>query len=80
MSKIRLNLEVSQEVSDLLERLAATEETTKADIVRRALSVIKAFDEQKLHGRGHLGFTSDPTKLDAEMLGVLSSTRDQRDD
>jgi hypothetical protein len=73
MAKIRLNLEVSQELANLLDRLAESEDTTKAEIVRRALSVVKAFEEQRLHGRTHMGFASDPTKLDAEMLGILSS-------
>ena len=72
MSKIRLNIEVSQELANLLDSLASKEDTTKADIVRRALSVVKAFDEQRERGRMHIGFASDPTRLESEILGILS--------
>jgi predicted transcriptional regulator len=73
VAKVRMNIEVSQDVADLLEQLSREEATTKTEIVRRALSVLKAYKQQKQKGRAHLGFTSDPTKLDAEMLGVLDS-------
>jgi hypothetical protein len=71
MAKVRMNIEVSQEVADFLEEVARDEATTKTEIVRRALSVLKAYKQQKSKGRGHIGFASDPTKLDAEILGVL---------
>jgi predicted transcriptional regulator len=72
MAKVRMSIEVSQDVADFLEEVARDEDTSKTEIVRRALSVLKAFRQQKSKGRGHLGFASDPTKLDAEMLGVLN--------
>jgi len=84
MAKIRLSIEVSQELSDFLDSIAASEDTTRTEIVRRALSVVKAFDGQRALGRTHLGFVDDPRKLDAEMLGILdssprgSSSREQR--
>ena len=71
MAKVRMSMEVSQEVADLLEQLAAEEETTKTEIVRRALSVLKAYKAQKKQGRTHIGFASDPTSLDAEIVGIL---------
>ncbi len=74
MAKIRLSIEVSQELADLLDSLARSEDTTRTEIVRRSISVLKAFKEQQAVGRPHLGFTADPRKLDAEMLGILSST------
>lgn len=73
MAKVRLNLEVSQDMANLLDNLAEHEDTTKAEIVRRALSVMKAYSEQMSRGRTHLGFVADPTSLDAEMLGILSA-------
>jgi hypothetical protein len=66
-----MNLEVSSEVAELLEDLAREEATTKTEIVRRALSVLKAYRAQKEKGRPHIGFTTDPTKLDAEIIGIL---------
>jgi hypothetical protein len=74
MSKVRLSLEVSKELAALLESLAETEATTKTEIVRLALSVMKAFREQAVAGRTHMGFTADPTQLDAELVGILSTS------
>jgi hypothetical protein len=73
MAKVRLSIEVSRELAALLDSLAENEETTKTEIVRRALSIMKAYKEQSSVGRRHLGFTADPTKLDAELVGILST-------
>ncbi len=73
MAKVRLNIEVSQDLADLLDTLASSEDTTRTEIVRRSLSVLKAFREQQAVGRGHMGFTADPRSLDAEMLGILTN-------
>ena len=72
MAKVRLSIEVTKELAALLDSLADNEDTTKTEIVRRALSVMKAYREQAAVGRSHIGFTADPTKLDAELVGVLS--------
>jgi predicted transcriptional regulator len=71
MSKVRMNVELSQEVADFLEGLAEEENTTKTEIVRRALSVLKAYKQQRERGRSHIGFTSRPENLEAEILGIL---------
>lgn len=71
MSKVRMNIEVSRDVATLLEDLAREEDTTKTEIVRRALSVLKAYRQQKDRGRSHIGFVSDATRLDAELVGIL---------
>jgi hypothetical protein len=71
VAKVRLNIEMSKDVADLLETLAADEETTKIEIVRRALSVLKAYKQQKARGRVHIGFAADPSGLDAELVGIL---------
>jgi predicted transcriptional regulator len=73
MEKVRMNIEVSKEVADFLEELATSEATTKTEIVRRAISVLKAYKQQKQKGRSHIGFTHDPAKLDAEIVGILDS-------
>ncbi len=73
MSKIRMNIEVSQEVADFLNLVAKEEQTTKTEIVRRALSVMKAYKNQRLAGRSHIGFTEDASHLDAEIVGILDS-------
>lgn len=72
MSKVRMNIEVSAEVAAFLDELAQEEGATKTELVRRALSVMKAYKNQKDKGRGHMGFVSDPSKLDAEIIGILN--------
>ena len=72
MAKVRLSIEVSKELAALLDSLAENEETSKTEIVRRALSVMKAYKEQASVGRKHIGFTADPAKLDSELIGVLN--------
>jgi hypothetical protein len=72
MAKVRLSIEVSKELASLLDSLAEDEVTSKTEIVRRALSVMKAYRDQAKAGRTHIGFTADPTKLDTELVGVLT--------
>lgn len=73
MSKVRMNIEVSEDVAKFLEQLAVDENTTKTEIVRRALSVMKAYKKQKALGRSHMGFTALPNQLDAEIIGILDN-------
>ncbi|MES0127248.1 ribbon-helix-helix protein, CopG family [Mesorhizobium sp. M0029] len=73
MAKVRMNVEVSQEIADWLDELARDEDTTKTELVRRALSVLKAYKKQKTLGRTHMGFTSDPSTLQAELVGILDN-------
>jgi len=67
----RINIEVSDEVAELLNRVAEGQQTTMSDIVRRALAIIKAAEKQKARGIEHLGFARDATKLDVELVGLL---------
>lgn len=70
MSK-RISLEVSDDVAAMLKNIADEQETTTADMVRRALAILKTAHTQSKLGRAHIGFVSDPTRLDAEIVGVL---------
>ncbi|HWE20439.1 MAG TPA: ribbon-helix-helix protein, CopG family [Hyphomicrobiaceae bacterium] len=72
MAKVRLNIEVSEDLAKLLDNLAEDEDVTRTEIVRRALAVLKAFRDQIEVGRTHIGFTRDADKLDLELLGVLT--------
>jgi Ribbon-helix-helix protein, copG family len=73
MGKIRLNIEVTRDLVSLLDSLADMEGTTRSELVRRGINVLKAYQEQREVGRPHIGFTKDPQRLDAEILGILSS-------
>ena len=67
----RLSVNISSELDDLIDQLAKDADITRTDVVRRALSVMKAYQQQKKLGRDHIGFVDDPSKLDAEVLNVL---------
>ena len=67
----RLSVVISDELDDLIDELAAEARTSRTEVVRRALAVMKAFKQQKAIGRNHIGFVKDPQKLDAEIVNVL---------
>lgn len=70
MSK-RLNLEISDDLHTFLTDLAVRRGTTVADLVRKGLAVIKAAERHAVRGPVHMGFVSDPSRLDVEIVGVL---------
>ena len=69
MSK-RLNLDISDELHSYLSDLAERRGTTMADLVRKGLAVIKAADVHAASGRRHIGFVSDPSRLEVEIVNV----------
>ncbi len=71
--KVRINLELNKELSDYISDLGAREGVTRTEIIRRGLSVIKAFDKQRAEGNNHIGFASSSDAFDTEMVGVLDS-------
>jgi predicted transcriptional regulator len=71
MARARLTIDISEDLARLLGELAAESETTKADIIRRGLAVMKAARDQKRAGRGHVGFVRNPAQLDAEIIGIM---------
>jgi hypothetical protein len=70
MRKVKLNLDVSEDVDRMLDQIADEAQTTKADVFRQALALVKAAHDGKRQGR-HLGFARDASKLDQEILGLL---------
>jgi hypothetical protein len=69
--RIRITLEMDSDTNDYFVKLAKDEGVQLTEIYRRALSIIKAHHEQRKRGFAHLGFVSDPTKLDVELTGIL---------
>jgi hypothetical protein len=72
MGRARMNIEVSEDLANLIAEVATREGVTKAEVIRRGLSVVKAYSQQIKVGRTHLGFASRADQLDVELLGVLS--------
>lgn len=69
---IRLRLEIDKDVYDYFQNLARTEGVNFAELLRRGISVLKVYQERKKLRATHLGFVSDPSKLDVEIKGILT--------
>lgn len=70
--RVRLSLEISEDLSQVIDDVAEREGVTRTEIVRRALAIVVTFKEQMRIGRTHLGFAADADKLDLELVGVLT--------
>jgi ribbon-helix-helix CopG family protein len=68
--KVRLNLQMSGEMNELLEKIADDSGRNKSEVIRQAFALIKFAHEAKQKGK-HLGVVSDPDKLDVEIVGLL---------
>jgi predicted transcriptional regulator len=68
--KVRLNLQVSSELNSTLEEIADSSGTTKTDVIRQALALMKVAHSAKQNGK-HLGLVTDADKLDTEIVGLL---------
>ena len=68
--KIRLSLQVSQELNQTLEQIAEDTGASRTDVIRQALALMKVAHTAKNEGR-HLGLVSDPRKLDTEIVGLI---------
>lgn len=66
--KVRLSMEVSEEVALFLRTFAHENNVSVDELVERGVLAIERFRKQRAIGRNHLGFTADPRKLDAELL------------
>lgn len=69
--KVRFNLDVTQEVADFLESLATEQGTTKSEVMRRALALLKVAHEERSRGRS-LGFVSKEkdSVLETRVVGI----------
>jgi metal-responsive CopG/Arc/MetJ family transcriptional regulator len=67
--KLRVNLQMSNELFQELEAMADESATTKSEIVRRAFSLLKAARQSVKKGH-HIGTAKDANKLDQEFIGL----------
>jgi metal-responsive CopG/Arc/MetJ family transcriptional regulator len=70
MTKIRLNLQVSEQLNKDLEEIADSAGTNRTEVIRQALALMKVAHQARREGR-HLGVVSDASKLDTELVGLL---------
>lgn len=68
--KVRLNLQVSAELNQMLEAIAGDTGTNRSDVIRQALALMKVAHEARRKGK-HIGLVSDPQKLETEIVGLL---------
>jgi predicted transcriptional regulator len=68
--KVRLSLQVSQELNKTLEDIADSTGANRTDVIRQALALMKVAHAAKKEGK-HLGLVADARKLDTEIIGLL---------
>jgi predicted transcriptional regulator len=68
--KVRMSLQVSQELNQVLEDIAESTGTNRTDVIRQALALMKVAHAARKEGR-HLGIVSDARKLDTEIVGLI---------
>ena len=68
--EVRMNLQVSAEINELLERIAKDTGSNRSEVIRQALALMKVAQEAKKKGK-HIGLVSDADKLDTEIVGLL---------
>ncbi len=70
MEKVRLNLQISSDLNKQLEEIADSSGSTKTDVIRQALALMKVAHNARKTGK-HLGLVGDAGKLDTEIVGLL---------
>ncbi len=69
-AKVRLNLQVSEQLNSDLEEMADSTGSNRTEVIRQALALMKIAHQARREGR-HLGLVSDPSILDTELVGIL---------
>lgn len=68
--KVRMNLQLSAELSAMVENIADDTGTNRSDVIRQALALMKVAHEAKKKGK-RLGLTSNPDQLETEIVGLI---------
>ncbi|MBW4699175.1 MAG: DNA-binding protein [Aphanocapsa lilacina HA4352-LM1] len=68
-TKVRLSLDVSQELYQVLDEIARMEETTKADVLRRSIALMQVAVEAKRQGL-KFGAADQDQVLKTEIVGI----------
>ena len=67
--KVRLSLDISPELNELLERLANLTGGTKSDVLRKAISLMEVAVEAKRQGK-KFGIAEKDQQLSTEIIGL----------
>jgi predicted transcriptional regulator len=68
--KIKLTLELSEDVNNTLEAIAEENSTTKSDILRKAIGLIKVANSEKKKGRELAVIDSKSEKVVTHIVGL----------
>ncbi|MBD0373826.1 MAG: DNA-binding protein [Pyrinomonadaceae bacterium] len=67
--KVRLSLDISTELNELLESLAAKTGGTKSDVLRKAIALMEVAVEAKRQGK-KFGIAEKDQQLSTEIIGL----------
>lgn len=67
--KVRLSFEVSPKLNDTLEQLAERSDTTKSEILRKAIALMELAVEAKQKGQS-LALTDEDKKIVTMIVGI----------
>ena len=67
--KVRLSLDISRELNDLLEQLAVRTGGTKSDVLRKAIALMEVAVDGKRRGL-KLGLADKDQQLTTEIIGL----------
>ena len=67
----RLDLLISADLDRELTAIAESAGIPRHDVLRRGLAVLKTARIARARGLPHIGFTTDPARLDIELTGAL---------
>jgi hypothetical protein len=68
--RIRLSLDVSPELNELLERLASETHSTKSDVLRKAIALIEIAVNAKASGQSLYVSDTPPPNSAREIIGI----------
>lgn len=68
--KIKLTLELSEDVNNTLEEIAEDSSTTKSDVLRKAISLMKVATSEKKKGRELAVIDSKSEKVVTHIVGL----------
>jgi hypothetical protein len=69
INRVRLNLVITKQLDDMLEKMATENGTNKSEILRKALALFEVANEAKEQGN-RLGVVSKDRQLLTEIVGL----------
>jgi metal-responsive CopG/Arc/MetJ family transcriptional regulator len=67
---IRMNVQISRDLTDLIDKIATDASAGRSDVIRQALALMEVAHSAKQRGK-YIGIVSDRAKLESEIVGVM---------